>query len=94
MSVVDDLCDACRYGDVGEVSRLLSSSSFPDVNAKSLGGSAFHWASYGGHADVVRLLLAREELDASSATGDSWWTALHCAARHGHVDVARDGGVA
>ncbi|KAH9215072.1 ankyrin repeat-containing domain protein, partial [Leptodontidium sp. 2 PMI_412] len=49
------------------------------------GRTALHYASAGGHAEIVGILLdAGEDIDAVDGKG---WTALHMAADCGHVEV-------
>ncbi len=49
---------ACEYGRTRVVAFLLERGM--DVGAKPHGETGLHWAGYGGHADIVKLLLARK----------------------------------
>ena len=46
---------ACEYGRTAVVEFLLQTKL--DVNAIHRGETGLHWAAFGGHADIVRLLL-------------------------------------
>jgi len=46
---------ACQYGDASVVDALMEMGV--DVSAQPHGETALHWAAYGGHAAVVKILL-------------------------------------
>ena len=51
------IIEASRTGDMGLVNSLVASGT--DVNVTdSGGGTALYWATYKGHASIVRYLLA------------------------------------
>jgi ankyrin repeat protein len=80
-----DECEPTGAGDVGEHDECL-------VGGKTV----LHWAVYGGHVEVVRMLLdlASERYDGDvakvlSALDDRHQTSLHMATLMGRVDIAR-----
>lgn len=79
--------EACMHGSLGPVKEL---SKRADVHAveKSTGRSALHKAAYWGHDETVRFLLSDLKVDVNVADRKSN-TALHDAARFGHVGVAK-----
>ncbi len=48
---------AAQYGQIA-VARFLATTRL-DLNTVHQGQTALHWAAYGGHAEIVRLLLGR-----------------------------------
>lgn len=57
---VSELYLACRNGDIAMVERLLPSTPLDVLNRlESNGSSCLHAASYHGHKDIVRMLLAK-----------------------------------
>jgi ankyrin repeat protein len=46
---------ACAYGRIAVVKFLFQTNL--DINALHRGETPLHWAAYGGHAEIVRLLL-------------------------------------
>lgn len=50
---------ACEYGWTGVVDFLLQRGI--EVGEMHRGQTGLHWAAYGGHADIVRLLLERRD---------------------------------
>src|SRR5579871_5192120 len=55
-----DFYKACRDGDLSKVDRLLKTMSVREINQveSSNNSTALHAASYFGHADIVKRLLA------------------------------------
>ena len=85
MSIV--LFDAVRRGNLAEVERLLSAGA--DVEARDeLSQTLLHYACWGGHPDVVRMLIERGADVGVRDDGDGF-TPLHQACFWGHADVAR-----
>jgi len=76
--VYKEIYEAASLGNVQDVKRHLKNGT--DVKAKQeLGGfTALHWAAYGGHTDVVELLIANGA--DVNAKNDSGFTPLHWAA--------------
>lgn len=62
---------ACEYGHVNAVSFLLERRFKPDWNFMH-GQTGLHWAGFGGHAEIVDLLLSKT--DAPVNTKDQ----IHC----------------
>jgi len=57
--IVTDLYLACRNGDIAVVERLLPLTPLKTLNRlEPNGGTCLHAASYHGHKEIVRLLLA------------------------------------
>jgi len=57
-----------------------------DVNATAKDGwTQLHWAAFGDHKDVVKLLIAKGAV--VNAKGKDGWTLLHWAALGGNKDV-------
>ncbi len=82
------LMSAAEYNQVGAMEVLLKGGAMAeDVNAtdERLNQTALHYAAYGGHAEAVKVLLARgADPDSASTLG---YTPLHHAAFWGYVDV-------
>ncbi|UJR29190.1 hypothetical protein I4U23_010404 [Adineta vaga] len=56
---LSEFYEACHYGDFQRVQTLLLTMSLEQINSIEPNGStALHVASYHGHADIVRILLA------------------------------------
>lgn len=56
---LSELYLACRHGDLETVKRLLHSTPINDLNKlQSNGNTCLHTATYHGHDEIVRLLLA------------------------------------
>ncbi|XP_048257896.1 palmitoyltransferase AKR1-like [Haliotis rufescens] len=83
----EHLCDASKAGNLEEVKRLVSQGV--DVNCRWGGWSMtlVMWAAYGGHRDVVELLVS-EGADVSLVTGHSYNT-LHYACWGGHLETVK-----
>ena len=78
---------AAKAGNAQLVARLLGEGR--DVNeADETGGTALIWAAAFGRADVVRLLLARQDVEVNKSAADGA-TALMLASYKGHVEVVR-----
>ena len=82
-----EIHDLVAQGDLEPVRELLAEDP-GQLNARAEDGSTpLHAAAYGGHAELVELLLARgASVDATTVNGS---TPLHGAAYGGHVDCAR-----
>lgn len=74
---------AAFRGNAGIIKRLLDAGA----DAANSGWNALHYAAYGGHAEVVQMLLARPlDLDAAAPNGQ---TALMLAAKAGKLEVVK-----
>jgi ankyrin repeat protein len=85
------LMTCARTGTVGAVGRLLDAGADVDAREQASGQTALMWAASGGHADVVRALLASGpgsgvEVDARSGGA---FTPLLFAARAGSLETTR-----
>jgi hypothetical protein len=81
------LAHAAQAGDAQLVARLLGEGR--DVNeADEFGNTAPIFASKNGHVKVVRLLLARQDVEVNKSAADGA-TALMLASYKGHVEVVR-----
>ena len=56
--------------------------------ADALGITALQWAASDGLAEVVRLLLARRDVEVNQSDAEGG-TALMCASYDGHIEVVR-----
>ncbi|KAI9795169.1 MAG: hypothetical protein M1816_000191 [Peltula sp. TS41687] len=80
---------AAWMGHEAEFRRLLSCSSFVDVNSKdNTGGTPLLWAAYRGREAVVKLLLARNDVEADSVDNVGN-TPFSLAAGKGHEAVVK-----
>ena len=57
--MTDGFAWACEFGRTNVVDFLLQSGMKIDTRLPHKGQTGLHWAAFGGHADTVRLLLAR-----------------------------------
>lgn len=88
---------AARDGSVRAVAALLAAGADQTRTDHYMAAVAAHKAAYGGHADVLRLLVAAPGFDrVRDARGPvNGYTPLHDAVWHGHRDAAvvlRDAG--
>jgi len=68
-SVEQRLYNAAEYGHFEEVEALLRDHPDLNVNWKDLRGfTALSWASWHGHTQVVKLLLAHPAIDVNAQT--------------------------
>uniref|UniRef100_A0A1I8I317 Osteoclast-stimulating factor 1 n=1 Tax=Macrostomum lignano TaxID=282301 RepID=A0A1I8I317_9PLAT len=83
-AVPQPMHSACQYGNLTFLAELIDNKV--SVNGlDAAGNTALHWASRGGHAECVRLLLmANCDANAQNKSGD---TALHLAAWKSHSAV-------
>ena len=81
------LFDACFFGDVGKLRRLLRHVNV-DVNMGSQYGTLLCYASYNGRPGIVRELLSRPGIDVNLATQEAN-TPLYFAAQDGYVEVVK-----
>lgn len=59
------------------------------ANAKAKNGwTQLHWASHGGHKDIVALLL-EHKADANAKLNSNNYPPLHWAAESGHAEIAK-----
>ncbi len=73
------LVRAAKAGDAQLVARLLSEGR--DVNeAGESGFTALNWASHEGHVEVVRLLLARQDVEVNKSAADGLTALFICVA--------------
>ena len=81
------LIEALRLGYL-EVGRcLLERDAYVNETNQRLGKTPLYWASYHGHVEVVKSLLAAEvEVDKADNSGE---TPLYGASRYGHLDVVK-----
>jgi ankyrin repeat protein len=84
---MDDIWEAAKAGDAGEVERLVGQD--PGLlDARRYGWTPLMWASREGHVGVVRLLV-----DKGAALDERedvfWCTALMWACSHGRTPVVR-----
>jgi len=76
-ATIDDLANACAHGDIEEVKRILGSGEV-DVNAEDRGGVApLLYVMLYNRIDILRLLLARDDLDLGVRGRYTGCTALH-----------------
>ena len=79
----EELYEACRAGDVATVQACLARGE--DVNAKRDGVTPLMAAVWGNNIEIVRILLARDDLDIA-ATDAGGSTALHLACGKGSAE--------
>ena len=56
----DGFAWACEYGRSSVAEFLLDQGMEIDARLRSHGNTGLHWAAFNGHADLVKLLLARK----------------------------------
>ncbi|CAA9406987.1 MAG: hypothetical protein AVDCRST_MAG66-1798, partial [uncultured Pseudonocardia sp.] len=81
---------AARDGNADAVAALLAAGADQTLTDGYMDAVAAHKAAYGGHADVLRLLVAAPGFAAvRDARGPyNGYTPLHDAAWHGHAEAA------
>ena len=78
-----ELYQACREGDVATVQAFLARGV--NVNAKYLYSDfPLKGAVFGNNIEMLRILLARDDLDIAAT--DSGYTALHFACAYGYAE--------
>ena len=92
--------EACKSGKAKIVQLLLEHSATTELNTRDLlielnatdqyGGTAFMWACYNGHKDVVQLLLNHADKTIElNATNNIGITSFMYACANGHKDVVK-----
>ena len=82
-----DFMQACKAGDLPEVSLFLQKSRWLALEFDSGHQTALHWAAKRSHLEVIRLLISTGAyIDARDSEGQ---TCLHLASRKGHVETVR-----
>lgn len=82
---------AAKKGHIGIVNLLLNSTQTKiDVNSKNgKGETALMWASLEGHIDIVRALLAQQNIDPNIRSNNKKHSALSLAVMAGREDVVQ-----
>jgi len=78
---------ACFEGDLQLVRAFINFNGESSNTLDKYGDTSLHWASEGGHVDVVNALLAAGAGESVNTPGSNGNTPLHCASERGHVDV-------
>jgi hypothetical protein len=81
------LIDAASRGDPQTVLRLLESGASIEARDPDMGGTPLIWASFLGHAPVVKLLLEKEAH--CNVRNKEGWTPLLLSCAKGHVNIAK-----
>ena len=83
----DELFGCCVSGNVRRLKQLLRYGKI-DINMGSQYGTLLNYASYNGHAGIVRELLSMPGIDVNLAH-QTGMTPLYFAAQEGHVEVVK-----
>jgi len=84
---IDDLANACAHGDIEEVKKILDGGEV-DVNAEASGGvPPLLYVMLYNRIDILRLLLARDDLDLGVRGRYTGCTALHQAFQINYFSV-------
>jgi len=87
LTPIERLHRFCAQGDVEAASQVLATDSKLGNQTGSVGQTALHFASSGGQAPVVQMLIAQGvKLDVQNDNGD---TPLHQASWKNHVGVVQ-----
>jgi ankyrin repeat protein len=76
----DGFAWACEYGRTSVAEFLLEHGMDINARLRNHGNTGLHWAAFGGHADLVKLLLARKarlDINDKSFDGPPLGWALH-----------------
>jgi len=85
---ITTLMHAAHNCQTDECLKILASADFQRVNAATGGGTALHIAAGRGLMDVCQAILKHKDFtQRDAAAEDSGATALHAAARKGHVCI-------
>ncbi|KAI9783411.1 MAG: hypothetical protein M1839_003946 [Geoglossum umbratile] len=79
---------AAYFGLVETIISVLKNGYNPDLR-DSYSRTPLSWAALGGHEAMVKLLLAKDEVDINSKDSEFGWTALSWAAGKGHEAVVK-----
>jgi cytohesin len=86
LKVAESIHDASQYGNIEAVKQHLSAGVDVNAKTKTYGRTPLRWAAWGGHKEIVELLIAKgADVNAPQNGG---WTPLHCAAGKGHKEIA------
>ena len=87
VAVADSIHDAAREGNLQEVQRLINEGV--DVNSKAEDNQTpLHYASWHGHFEVAKLLLANgANINARTKLWN--WAPLHYASDKGHLEMVK-----
>jgi ankyrin repeat protein len=93
-SKIESLFQACREGNLDELTKLLTPRKFllffikPSINARSADGETLlHLTTVNGYR-VISAFLIEKGADINVKTKDDGHTPLHWAAREGHSEIA------
>ncbi|TPX38093.1 hypothetical protein SmJEL517_g00123 [Synchytrium microbalum] len=83
------LLRAANYGQRDIIEKLLEQNPSPNINARdSTGDTALTWATYGGHTEIVELLVARR-CEVNYVEWNTSQTALYMASNNGYVQIVK-----
>jgi cytohesin len=86
LKVAESIHDASQYGNIEAVKQHLAAGVDVNAKTKTYGRTPLRWAAWGGHKEIVELLIA-EGADVN-APQNGGWTPLHCAAGKDHKEIA------
>ena len=88
VNFVDELGEACNFGNLGEVENILATEEVP-INGYHNGYTPLMWAVIRGHLAIVRRLMEYPGIMLGSGYTYGNNTALHEACRYNRVSIVR-----
>eukprot|EP01052_Picozoa_sp_SAG31_P043108 SAG31_NODE_7078_length_1794_cov_7.903856_1_plen_517_part_01 len=86
---VSALFMACQRGAVTAARALVAAGADVQVRPQPAGLTLLYIAAYGGHLEIVQMLLEDPEVDINDQTDQHKLTALMPAAQEGHLEVVK-----
>ena len=71
LKVAESIHDASKYGNIEAVKQHLSAGVDVNAKTKTYGRTPLRWAAWGGHKEIVELLIAKGA-DVNAQLDDGW----------------------